>query len=73
MTMQALSRLEQLKEEPPAASAPPMDDILSQLEKLPTPSKVNPNLDGKGSSKGTSHTFPRGTFTIHCVWLLINQ
>ena len=58
--MQALSRLEELKQEPASASAPPMDDILAQLEQLPTPSKTNPSFSGKGNNKGTSHTFPRG-------------
>ncbi len=61
ITVQALSRLEELKEAPPAASAPPMDDLLAQIEQLPTPSKMNPNLGGKGS---TSHTFPRGTHIV---------
>ena len=58
ITVQALSRLEELKEKTPAASAPPMDDLLAQIEQLPTPSRMNPNPGGKGS---TSHTFPRGT------------
>ena len=38
-----------------------MDELLAQIEQLPMPSKVNPNLGGKGS---TSHTFPRGTYII---------
>ena len=56
-----MSRLEQLQLEPPVASAPPMDDLLAQLEQLPSPSKADPSASVKGSSKGTSCTFPRGT------------
>lgn len=56
-----MSRLEQLQQEPTVASAPLMDDLLAQLEQLPTPSKADPSPLVKGSSKGASRTFPRGT------------
>ena len=70
ITVHALSRLEQLKEKPPVASAPPIDDIIAQIDQLPTPSKVNPNVSGKGNSRGTAHTFPRGTTLLHIklIW-----
>ena len=56
-----MSRLEQLQQEPPVASAPPMDDLLVQLQQLPTPSKADPSTSMKGRNKGAAHTFPRGT------------
>ena len=57
LTISALERIEHLKTLPAPKPSASMDDLISQLEKLPPPSKT---LGVGKTAPGSSRSLPRG-------------